>query len=102
MKKINLFYFSLNYNKLNSKFINLKIIISSYLQKEYLMEKKKNKSIPDEKIEKLIQEYNKIMEKSQTTFITNVQWKKKGDNFSKFTLYKNYSPVKTSGNTTFK
>lgn len=45
--------------------------------------------------------YKKITENGNSTYIaTNKEWHKKGDYFKKFSLYNNYTPVKTSSKTT--
>lgn len=44
--------------------------------------------------------YEKLMKTSKNTIIVDRQWAKKGDYFRKFSMYENYTPVKTSGSTT--
>lgn len=46
------------------------------------------------------QEYEKIMKTSEKTVIVDTQWSSKGDYFKKVSMYENYTPVKTTGNTT--
>lgn len=46
-------------------------------------------------------DYNDIMKASEKTVIVDTQWSEKGDYFEKFSLYDDYTPVKTSGSTTF-
>jgi hypothetical protein len=40
------------------------------------------------------------MKTSENTVIVDVQWAEKGDYFQKLSMYDNYTPVKTSGDTT--
>jgi hypothetical protein len=46
------------------------------------------------------QDYNLIVKNVETTYSNHLEWIKKGDVFTKCTLYKEYTPVKTSCNTT--
>ena len=46
------------------------------------------------------EEYSQIMKNMSKLFFVERQWEKTGDNFVKFSLYENYTPVKTSGSTT--
>ena len=50
-------------------------------------------------IKKLSKDYEEIMKTSEKTVIVDTQWSEKGDYFEKFSLYDNYTPVKTSGST---
>ena len=60
-----------------------------------------NKSKSDiQDIKDFEKDYNKIIKSNQTTILNNLEWSSKGDSFIKFTLYKEYTPVKTSCNTT--
>lgn len=53
------------------------------------------------KKDKFTYEYEKIIGKEvNTNLSTKREWKKTGDFFEKFSLYENYTPVKTSGSTT--
>lgn len=61
-----------------------------------MMMKTKEKHLKENSIE----EYKKIISNDNETFVSNTEWLKAGDFFKKFSLYKNYTPVKTSGNTT--
>lgn len=45
-------------------------------------------------------EYEQIIGVSKHTTITNIEWKESGDFFKKFSMYDDYTPVKTSSNTT--
>lgn len=45
-------------------------------------------------------EYDKIMKMDNTSVIVNRQWNSEGDRIQKFSLYEDYTPVKTSGSTT--
>ena len=58
---------------------------------------KKKKIIRTEDI--AIKEYKKIMDSSNDSFIVPVQWTNEGDLIERFSLYANYTPVKTSGDT---
>lgn len=57
----------------------------------------KTKGVNDQ--DKFTQEYNEIIGKSNNTTIVSTEWEKSGDFFEKFSLYENYTPVETSGNT---
>ncbi|MBC6425259.1 MAG: hypothetical protein GDA51_02060 [Ekhidna sp.] len=47
------------------------------------------------------EDYQKIMQSSErSSFVVPVQWTNEGDSIEKFSLYENYTPVKTSGDTT--
>jgi len=50
--------------------------------------------------DKFTKNYNEIMKTSENTVIINTEWSEKGDQIQKFSLYENYSPVETSGNST--
>lgn len=52
------------------------------------------------KYDSFTREYENLMKTSENTVIIGVQWFEKGDYFQKFSMYDNYSPVKTSGSTT--
>lgn len=58
-----------------------------------------NNKIMDKKEYRLIKEYEKLMETSSDSFIVPVQWSNEGDSIERFSLYENYTPVKTSGDT---
>ncbi len=46
-------------------------------------------------------EYEEVMQNVETpAFLKEKQWREKGDFFEKFSLYENYTPVKTSDSTT--
>jgi hypothetical protein len=47
----------------------------------------------------LFKEYEKLMKSSNDSFIVPVQWTNEGDTIERFSLYENYTPVKTSGDT---
>lgn len=49
--------------------------------------------------ETLIKQYEELMESSKSSFVVPVQWTSEGDVIEKFSLYENYTPVKTSDNT---
>ncbi len=54
-----------------------------------------------EKQDSFTEEYQKLMKSSdKTTFIIPRQWNDEGDSIQKFSLYENYTPVMTSGDTT--
>jgi hypothetical protein len=59
----------------------------------------KAKKISKETEKKLIEEYDRLM--STGTFKTGTaqEWSEKGDQIEKFTIYENYTPVKTSSGT---
>ncbi len=44
-------------------------------------------------------EYKKLFDKGEYSY-SNVEWTKKGDSFKKLSMFKNYSPVKTSSHST--
>ena len=46
------------------------------------------------------QQYAEIMKSYRNTVAVPAEWSKKGDSFQKFSLYGNYTPVKTSDRTT--
>lgn len=48
----------------------------------------------------LIEDYNNIINSSNSTVITKTEWFSIGDTFRKFSAYQSYTPVKTSGETT--
>lgn len=48
----------------------------------------------------LIEDYNNIVNSSNSTVITKTEWFSIGDTFRKFSTYQSYTPVKTSGETT--
>ena len=53
------------------------------------------------KEESFREDYQKIIKSSDnSSFVVPVQWTNEGDSIEKFSLYENYTPVKTSGNTT--
>lgn len=47
----------------------------------------------------LTKQYEKLMKTSNNSFVVPVQWTTEGDSIEKFSLYENYTPVKTSGDT---
>lgn len=49
--------------------------------------------------DKFTEEYEKIMGKERSTTLTTPEWNETGNFFKKFSLYENYTPVKTSGHT---
>ncbi|MDH5475463.1 MAG: hypothetical protein OEX22_07220 [Cyclobacteriaceae bacterium] len=59
----------------------------------------KNKQEKDQNI-KFTKEYCEIMEIDNNSVFMDNQWKNEGDYIQKFSLYENYTPVKTSGSTT--
>ena len=50
--------------------------------------------------ESLAEEYNKLFKTFDHTISIRQQWSKPGDIIQKFSIYENYTPVKTSGSTT--
>lgn len=62
------------------------------------MKKSRNKRV-NELTNSFSKEYEKIMSKSLNPYTKPVQWKEKGDQLEKFTLYENYTPVKTTSGT---
>ena len=52
------------------------------------------------KATKFSEDHQEIMKTSDHTTLVDVQWSEEGDFFQKFSLYENYTPVRTSGNTT--
>lgn len=48
--------------------------------------------------DEFISEYKNILD--ENTDLSDTEWKEKGDFFKKFSMYDNYTPVKTSVNTT--
>ena len=59
----------------------------------------KSSSKPTDIQTKLTSEYEDLFENSSNSVIVNVEWRANGDNFQKLSVYENYSPVRTSGNT---
>ncbi|MCX2837271.1 hypothetical protein OQ279_03830 [Salinimicrobium sp. MT39] len=57
------------------------------------MSETKNKS------DLFLNDYEEIMKTSERTTIVEEQWSEEGDYFQKFSLYEDYTPVKTSGST---
>lgn len=50
-----------------------------------------------------IKEYRDLMNEGDTTFQdVHTQWNNRGDQIEKFTLYEDYTPVKTTGGTNYK
>jgi len=49
--------------------------------------------------ERFIEEYNELMTNSTFKIGINQEWSERGDRIEKFTMYENYTPVKTSGGT---
>lgn len=45
-------------------------------------------------------EYEEIVNSKEKIVVVNQEWSEKGDVFQKFSMYENYTPVKTSGSTT--
>jgi hypothetical protein len=58
------------------------------------MKKEKNKK------DIFTQEFEQIIGKSKKTVVIDIEWSEKGDYFKKFSMYENYTPVKTAGHTT--
>lgn len=50
--------------------------------------------------ETFFEDYQKIIESSNGSFVVPVQWTNESDSIEKFSLYEEYTPVKTSGDTT--
>lgn len=46
-----------------------------------------------------VQEYEELMQSSKDSFVVPVQWTDEGDSIQQFSLYEDYTPVKTSGDT---
>lgn len=61
---------------------------------------KNNKTKYSEFAEKYMAEHNKICGENTTSCPIIQEWQKQGDSFRKFSIYENYTPVKTSSNTT--
>jgi len=64
------------------------------------MEKNVNIKVSEKQSDSFYREYEHIMKTSENTVIVDVQWAEKGDYFQKLSMYDNYTPVKTSGDTT--
>jgi len=47
-----------------------------------------------------LNDYLELMKTSNGNFISITEWKNQGDQFEKLSIYEDYTPVKTSGNTT--
>lgn len=45
---------------------------------------------------KFIDDYNSIMKINKNTSSSKVEWSNKGDKIEKFTMYEDYTPVKTT------
>ncbi len=58
------------------------------------------KKVKESSILNFEEEYNFIIKNNETIPLNNQEWSKKGDFFTKLTLYKEYTPVKTSCSTT--
>lgn len=48
---------------------------------------------------KFVEEYNELMSNSTFKMGMYHEWSEKGDHIEKFTMYENYTPVKTSSGT---
>jgi hypothetical protein len=46
-------------------------------------------------------EHKELMSSFENSFVVPVQWNDNGDQIEKFSLYENYTPVKTSGETSY-
>jgi len=47
-----------------------------------------------------LNDYLELMKTSNGNFISITEWKNQGDQFEKLSVYEDYTPVKTSSNTT--
>lgn len=55
------------------------------------------KDNPDKNANQLAKDHDKILKDNKSE--RQVEWREFGDNFQKFTMYKNYTPVEISNNT---
>lgn len=47
----------------------------------------------------LIEDYEMLISSSEHSFVVPVEWNNEGDSIKRFSLYEDYSPVKTSSDT---
>ncbi|MCL6293896.1 hypothetical protein [Jejuia spongiicola] len=49
--------------------------------------------------QELIEDYENLIGSSEFSFVVPMEWSNEGDSIKRFSLYEDYTPVKTSGGT---
>lgn len=69
---------------------------SDYSERQYICNMSKYKKSAKQAQKQYADEYNELMSTNSIKFANFQEWSEKGDEIVKFTMYDQYTPVKTS------